>query len=219
MGMGRGATILLSWYHRWCNKCLCQTQTQKTLRRKHFSLHRIDQLFSVHSFDTSRKKSNSQKTPISFSLHLVLLRFKSHYGRKLLKGLTRFRCCCCCWSRPVANDYPEGSGLWDDHPKWQASCKWSSGVAGLLQMIIRRDKPLANHHLEWPASSKWSFRGACLLQMIIRKNQPLVNDHPERGATCKWSSVTPIKLVISDPDSISRTFLEQFVLVRCASIS
>ena len=37
-----------------------------------------------------------------------------------------------------------------------ASCKWSSGRAGLLQMIIQRGRPLANDHPERPASYKWS---------------------------------------------------------------
>ena len=37
---------------------------------------------------------------------------------------------------PLANDPP-------DDP---ASCKWSSGGSGLLEMIIRRDQPLANDH-------------------------------------------------------------------------
>ena len=31
-----------------------------------------------------------------------------------------------------------------DHPEGQASCKWSYGENGFLQMIIRRDWPLAN---------------------------------------------------------------------------
>ena len=35
-----------------------------------------------------------------------------------------------------------------------ASCKLSSSVAGILQMIIRSGRPLANDHLDWPASSK-----------------------------------------------------------------
>ena len=35
------------------------------------------------------------------------------------------------------------------------SCKWSSGGAGLLQMVIWRDQPLANNHSEGPASCKW----------------------------------------------------------------
>ena len=37
--------------------------------------------------------------------------------------------------------------LANDHLEWPASCKWSSGVAGLLQMIIRTGRPLANDHL------------------------------------------------------------------------
>ena len=38
----------------------------------------------------------------------------------------------------------------------QASCKWSSGWTGLLQMIIRMDRPLANDHPDGPASCNWS---------------------------------------------------------------
>ena len=33
-------------------------------------------------------------------------------------------------------------------------CKWSSGGASLLQMMIQRDQPLANSHPEGPASCK-----------------------------------------------------------------
>ena len=70
--------------------------------------------------------------------------------------------------RPLANDDPEG----------QASCRWSSGGAGLLQMMIRRDRPLADGHPEGPlanddteglASCRWSSGGTGLLQMIIRR--------------------------------------------------
>ena len=93
--------------------------------------------------------------------------------------------------RPLANDHPEGP----------ASFKWSSGGAGLLQMMIRRDQPLANDHPEGPASCKWSSEGggllqtckwssggASLLQTIIRRDRPLANDHPEGLTICKWSS-------------------------------
>ena len=34
----------------------------------------------------------------------------------------------------------------------RAFCKWSSGWTSLLQMIIRRDQPLANDHLDQPSS-------------------------------------------------------------------
>ena len=47
-----------------------------------------------------------------------------------------------------------------------ANC-WSSRGTGLLQMIIWRDRPLANDHPEGPAYCKWSSGGAKLLQMII----------------------------------------------------
>ena len=62
-----------------------------------------------------------------------------------------------------------------------------SGGSGLLQMIIRRIRQLANDHLEDPASCKWSSRGSGLLQMIIGRIRPLANDHPADPATCKWS--------------------------------
>ena len=71
-------------------------------------------------------------------------------------------------SRPLANYHPEGP----------ASCKLSSRGAGLLQIIIRRGRPLANE-------SSW---GAGLVQMIIQRGRPLANDHPEGPASCKWSS-------------------------------
>ena len=54
--------------------------------------------------------------------------------------------------RPLVNDDAEGP----------ASCKWSSGGAGLLKMMMRRDRPLANDDVE---------------------DQPLANGHPE-GPAC-----------------------------------
>ena len=44
------------------------------------------------------------------------------------------------------------------HLEGPAYCKWSSEGAGPLQMIIPRDKPIANDHLEGTASCKWSSR-------------------------------------------------------------
>ena len=51
--------------------------------------------------------------------------------------------------RPLVNDDAEGP----------ASCKWSSLGAGLLQMMIWRDRPLANGHLEGSSSKRrnWGF--------------------------------------------------------------
>ena len=59
--------------------------------------------------------------------------------------------------RPLANDHPEDS----------ATCKWSSGGTGHLQMIIQRMWPLANDHPEDPVSCKWSSGGTGPLQMNI----------------------------------------------------
>ena len=42
----------------------------------------------------------------------------------------------------------------NDHLGNPASCKLSSGGIVLLQMVIWRDQPLANHHLEDMASCK-----------------------------------------------------------------
>ena len=42
-----------------------------------------------------------------------------------------------------------------DNPEEPASCKWSSGGAGLLQIIIWGGRPLANDHPEGPASCTW----------------------------------------------------------------
>ena len=106
--------------------------------------------------------------------------------------------------QPLANDQLEDP----------ATCKWSSGGTGHLQMIIRRIFPLANDHSEDPATCKLSSRGSGLLQMIIWRIWALANDHLEGPASYKWSPVTirhPNHLS-QDPDSISRTFLEQFVL-------
>ena len=41
-----------------------------------------------------------------------------------------------------------------DHSNRPAFCKWSSRGVGLLQMMIRRNKPLASNHPEGPASCK-----------------------------------------------------------------
>ena len=76
-------------------------------------------------------------------------------------------------------------------------CKWSSWGSCLLQMIIRRIRPLANDHPEDPALCKWSSGGYSHLQMIIWRDRPLANDHPEDLASYKWSSVTPVTLITS----------------------
>ena len=57
--------------------------------------------------------------------------------------------------------------LANDHLEDPASCKWSSGGSGHLQIIIWWDRPLA---------------------MIIQRIWPLAHDHPEDLASCKWSS-------------------------------
>ena len=117
--------------------------------------------------------------------------------------------------RPLANDHPEDP----------ASCKWSSGGSGLLQMIIQQIQPLANDHMEVQATCKWSSGGSDHLQMIIQRIRPLANDHPEHLASGMWSSggTGLLQMIIGlprhpnylsqDPESNSRTFLEQFALV------
>ena len=116
---------------------------------------------------------------------------------------------------PLANDQPEDL----------ASYKWSSRESSLLQMIIWRIQPLANDHPEDPSTCKWSFGGTGHLQMIIQRIWPLANDHLEDIASRKWSSwgTGLLQMIIrhphypnhlsQDPDSISRTFLEQFDIV------
>ena len=84
--------------------------------------------------------------------------------------------------------------LTNDHPEDSATCKWSFGGTGHLQMIIQRIWPLANDHPEDLASCKWSSGGTGLLQMIICHPR-----HPNH--------------LSQDLNSISRTFLEQFALV------
>ena len=54
--------------------------------------------------------------------------------------------------QPLANDFRWNRPLANDHPEGLVSCKWSSWGTGLMQMIIRRDWPLANDHLKGPAS-------------------------------------------------------------------
>ena len=95
-------------------------------------------------------------------------------------------------------------------------------------MIIRREQPLANDHPKGSASCKWSSRGTNLLQMIIWMDRPLANDHQEGLAYCKWSSGGSglLQMIIrhlhhpshlcQDPESISQTFLVQFVFVHIA---
>ena len=123
--------------------------------------------------------------------------------------------------RPLANDHPEDP----------ASCKWSSGGSGLLQMIIQQIQPLANDHMEVQATCKWSSGGSDHLQMIIQRIRPLANDHPEHLASGMWSSggTGLLQMIIGlprhpnylsqDPESNSRTFLEQFALVKIQNYS
>ena len=67
-----------------------------------------------------------------------------------------------------------------------------------MQMIILRDRPLANDHPE---------------------GEPLANDYPKGQVSCKWLSrgTGLLKIIIchlcQDPYSISRTFVEQSVVV------
>ena len=52
----------------------------------------------------------------------------------------------------------EGSNMlqWEscDNPDGPAFCNWSSGLAGLLEMIIRMSWPFSNDHLDGPAFCK-----------------------------------------------------------------
>ena len=87
--------------------------------------------------------------------------------------------------RPLANDYP----------KDPASCKVSSQGFCLLQLIIWRDRalandlsegrPFANNYLEDPASCKFSYGGPGLLEIVIQRIWPLANDHLEDPTPCK----------------------------------
>ena len=76
-----------------------------------------------------------------------------------------------------------GWPLANDDLKGPASCKWSSGEAGILQMMIQRDRPLANGHPEGPAFCKWWSGGTRHLQMVIQRGQPLANDHLEGSSS------------------------------------
>ena len=53
-----------------------------------------------------------------------------------------------------------GWALANDDPKGPTTCRWSSGGAGLLQMMIRRDRPLENDHPEGSSSKRrnWGFQ-------------------------------------------------------------
>ena len=62
--------------------------------------------------------------------------------------------------------------------------QWSSKAScESLQMIIRKDRPLAKDYLDGPASCKWSYRWTGLMQMIIWIDQPLANDHLDGPAS------------------------------------
>ena len=60
--------------------------------------------------------------------------------------------------------------LTNDHPKWPAACKRSSGWISLLQMIIRMDQPFANDHPDWPASCKWSSFSFSVILLLRKKH-------------------------------------------------
>ena len=90
---------------------------------------------------------------------------------------------------PFANDHPDGP----------ASCNWSSGWTGLLQIIIGMDRPLANDHSDWPAFCKWSYAWISLLQMIDRIEWPLANDHPD-GSFSKYHPRFPSLFIFSSKD-------------------
>ena len=101
-------------------------------------------------------------------------------------------------------------------------CKWSSGGASLLQMITLRDWLLANDHPDQPASCKWSSEGTGILQMIIRISQILLHFSFYSSGNSLFSSdkyhlllqnISPFFFKSKDQGSISRTFLEQCVLV------
>ena len=100
--------------------------------------------------------------------------------------------------RPLANDH-------EDVP---ASCKWSSGWIGLLQMIIRMDWPLANDHQVGLAFCKWSSGWSSLFQKIIRMDRPLANNYHDRHAPCKWSSRwTGLSQMIISMDRVSQMII------------
>ena len=67
-------------------------------------------------------------------------------------------------------------------------CKWSSGWASLLQMIIRMDWPYTNDYLDGKPFCKWPFGWAGLMPVIIQMGRPFANDHLDGLAFCKWSS-------------------------------
>ena len=57
--------------------------------------------------------------------------------------------------RPMTNNDQRQTPTNDKHhPDGPSSCKRLSGWIGLLQMIIRLDRPLANDHPDGPASCK-----------------------------------------------------------------
>ena len=65
-----------------------------------------------------------------------------------------------------------GRSFANDHLDGLAFCTWSSGWAGLLQMIIWIGWPFANDHPDGPAFCKWSSGWASLFKEIFSKYFP-----------------------------------------------
>ena len=100
-------------------------------------------------------------------------------------------CCCYCCKRirPLATDHLKDLASLKLSSGGSASCKWSFGKNSLLQMIMWRDRPLANDNPEDPSSCNWSSRGSGLLRLIIWRIRPLAKDHNANPASCNRSSV------------------------------
>ena len=94
----------------------------------------------------------------------------------------------------------------------------------LLQMIIcKRPVPLDDHFKE-AGPFGWSFVRGRPLPMIICRRLAVLDDHLQEAGPFGWSFARGVRSTLStpsplspyhlcqDPDSISRTFLEQFVL-------
>ena len=99
----------------------------------------------------------------------------------------------------------------------------------LLQMIIcKRPVPLDDHFKE-AGPFGWSFVRGRPLPMIICRRLAVLDDHLQEAGPFGWSFARGVRSTLStpsplspyhlcqDPDSISRTFLEQFVLVYLRS--
>ena len=90
---------------------------------------------------------------------------------------------------PVCNNFPSSGPPSTWMSLSLSPCKWSSGRAGLLQMVVRMGWSFANDLPDGLALCKCSFGWAGLLQMIIQMGLPFANDHLDFFLSTKFFSI------------------------------